>query len=303
MTKEEIQNVVSTLVTNGFEIDQMERFSKGNIFFNICKLDRLGAIVRYSILFTKDKNETSLTTSLMTLSESYKSKAIIVSDNFTSTECSTHTHKEFYDFFGGMVNTGLILISNLPDILEELGLNKLPTLLSGDAFDLHELYVKECLQFIMQSPTRRYGKDRLFESIPDGVVICKNGMMILYDSKAYSNGFDFAADDIKRFASYVEEFNKRYSGMLGNVFTFTVITGKLNPSNASIAKRSKELYKKCNTNLSCITSRQLGDIVQLLQKEPNIRSSILWKNIFSELIIDSSIVQKEIARIKKDNIN
>lgn len=303
MTKEEIQNIVSTLITNGFEIDQMERFPKGNIIFNILKLDKLGAVVKYSILFTKDNIETSLTTSVITLSRAFESQPFIVSDNFVSSDCTTHTFQRFYDFFGGIVNTGLILIPNLPDILEELGLNKLPTVLQGDAFDLHELYVKECFQFILQSPTRRYGKDRIFESIPDGIVICKNGMMILYDSKAYSKGFDFTADDIKRFASYVEEFNNRYSAILGKVFTFTVITGKLNPTEKSIGNRSKELYRKCNCNLSCVTSRELGNIVQLLQKEPDIRVSILWKNIFSELIIDSTLVQKEIIRIKKDNLN
>lgn len=303
MTKEEISNIVSTFITNGFEIDQMERFPKGNIIFNILKLDKLGAIIKYSFLFSKDKNESSLTDSLITFSKNFGSKPLIVSDNFVSDNCTTHAFQKFYDFFGGIVNTGLILIPNLPDILEELGINKLPAVLQGDAFDLHELYVKECFQFILQSPTRRYGKDRLFESIPDGIVICKNGMMILYDSKAYSKGFDFTADDIKRFASYVDEFNKRYSAVLGKVFTFTVITGKLNPTEKAIGNRSKELYKKCNCNLSCITSRELGNIVQLLQKEPDIRVSILWKNIFAELIINTTLVQKEILRIKKDNLN
>ena len=303
MSKEEISNIVSTFITNGFVVDQMERFPQGNIIFNILKMDKLGAVVKYSILFTKEMTETSLTTSLLTISRTFSSTPLIISDNFISSECNTHTFQKFYDFFGGIVNTGLILIPNLPDILEELGLNKLPAVLQGDAFDLHELYVKECFQFILQSPTRRYGKDRLFESIPDGIVICKNGMMILYDSKAYSKGFDFTADDIKRFASYVDEFNKRYSAVLGKVFTFTVITGKLNPTEKAIGNRSKELYKKCNCNLSCITSRELGNIVQLLQKEPDIRVSILWKNVFAELIIDTALVQKEITRIKKDNLN
>ena len=303
MTKEEISNIVSTLITNGFIVEQTERFPKGNIIFNILKLDKLGATIKYSILFTKEKTESQLTNSLITISKSFTSKPLIISDNFISPDCTTHTFEKFYNYFGGIVNTGLILIPNLPDILEELGTNKLPTVLQGDAFDLHELYVKECFQFILQSPTRRYGKERLFESIPDGIVICKNGMMILYDSKAYANGFDFTADDIKRFASYVDEFNNRYSVILGKVFTFSVITGKLNASQKVIANRSKELYKKCNCNLSCITSRELGNIVQLLQKEPDIRVSILWKNIFAELLIDTALVQKEITRIKKDNLN
>jgi len=303
MTKEEISNIVSTLITNGFLVDQSERFPNGNIIFNILKLDKLGATVKYSILFTKDKNESQLTNSLLTLSKAFVATPLIVSDNFTSASCKSYNFQKFYDFFGGIVNTGLILIPNLPDILEELGMNKVPPVLQGDAFDLHEIYVKECLQFILQSPTRRYGKERLFESIPDGIIVCKNAMMILYDSKAYSNGFDFKADDIKRFASYVEEFNHRYSHFLGKVFTFIVVSGKFNSTVKAIANRSKELYQKCNCKLSCITSRELGSIVQLLQKEPDFCTSILWKNIFSELIIDTILIQKEIMRVKKDNLN
>lgn len=303
MTKEEVSNIVATLVTNGFHIEQTERFPGGNLIFNLKKFDKLGADVKYSILFTASENETGVITSLITLSNTYAAKPLVIADKFKSTKCKTYTFNEFYDFFGGIVNTGLILIPNLPDILEELGLNKLPPLLEGTPFDLHELYIKECLQFILQSPTRRYGKDRLFESLPDGLVVCKNGTMLLYDSKAYSNGFDFSSDDIKRFASYVQEFNKRYSSMLGSVFSFTVISGKINPTLKSIQSRSKELYKKCNCNLSCIASRELGIIVQLLQKKPNIRSSILWENVFCELIIESSVIQKEIDRIEKDNLN
>jgi len=302
MSRDEISNIVATLITNGFHIEQTERFHNGHLIFNIKKFDKLGAEIKYSILFTKSKSETGVVSSLITIANTYSAKPLVITDNFISSICQTYSFQKFYDFFGGLINTGLVLIPNLPDILEELGRNKLPLSLQGVAFDLHELYVKECLQFILQSPTRRYGKDRLFESLPDGLVICKNGTMILFDSKAYVDGFDFKADDIKRFSSYVKEFNKRYSSLLGNVFTFTVITGKFNPPIKSIQTRSKELYKKCLCNLSCIKSRELGNIVQTLQKEPNLRAAILWENIFSELLIDNSMIQKEIARIKKDNI-
>jgi hypothetical protein len=303
MTKGEISNLVATIVTNGFHIEQTERFTNNNIILNVKRFDKLGAEIRYSILFTESKSETGVVASLLTLANAYASKPLVISDYFISDKCTTYTFHQFYDFFGGIVNTGIILIPNLPDILDELGRNELPTSLQGEPFDLHELYVKECLQFMLQSPARRYGKDRLFESLPDGIIVCKNRTMILYDSKAYTNGFNISSDDINRFASYVQDFNKRYSSLLGSVFTFTVISGKLNSSSKSIETRSKQLYKKCNCNLSCITSRELGNIVQVLQKEHQFRTSILWENVFSELVIDITTVQKEIDRIKKDNLN
>ena len=303
MTKEEISNTVATLITNGFHIDQTERFTSDNVVFNLKKFDKLGAEVKYSVLFSKSKTETSVVSSLLTMASSYNSKPLVISDQFTTQKCTTYTFEKFYDFFGGIINTGLILIPNLPDMLDELGRNQLPIMLQGDPFDLHELYIKECLQFVLLSPTRRYGKDRLFESLPDGIVVCKNGTMILYDSKAYKDGFDFTADDIKRFAAYVQEFNKRYGAILGPVFTFTVITGKFKSSIKSIKNRSKELYIKCNCNLSCITSRELGNIVQIMQNDPEVRSGILWENVFSEIMVDSAVLQNEIKRIKKDKLN
>lgn len=66
--------------------------------------------------------------------------------------------------------------------------------------------------------------------------------------------------------------------------------------------RSKELYKKSGTILTCILSEELGKIVQMLNQLGDLRNSILWENIFTELIIDIYKIQKEISRIKKDNI-
>src|ERR1700761_5478336 len=97
--------------------------------------------------------------------------------------------------FGGLVNTGLILIPSLDDILESLGHNTVYPGLVGEADNLHELYVKECLQYMLQSPTRRYGSDRLFEKLPDAAVLSKERFIVLVDAKAYSTGFEFKADD------------------------------------------------------------------------------------------------------------
>jgi hypothetical protein len=204
--------------------------------------------------------------------------------------------------FGGIINTGLVLIPRLSDILDSLGHNSVPSELSGKADDLHEMYVKECLQFVMESPTRRYGMDRSFESLPDAAVLCKDGFMLLVDSKAYSNGYSFSADDLKRYKSYVEDFRMRYSQFLGPVFSFVVVSGHFIDSNDSIQNRSDEFYKICQCKISCIESKEVGIITEFLRKSPAIRSAINWKNIFSELIISNKTIETEISRIKKDSI-
>jgi hypothetical protein len=301
----DLSTIISTLIINGFSIKKFERFIQKNYIFDVYKYDKLGAEIRYSIWFTNDIEETPLVDSLLAISTSYNSTPLIICDNNITSKCRIISFEDFFDLFGGIVNTGLILLPDLPAVLRQLGLNKLPDGLSGSPDDLLELYAKECLQFILESPVRRYGKERSFESLPDGLVIGKNRFMILYDSKAYSlkqnfNGFAFEADDIKRFASYVDDFNRRYSSYLGRVFSFVVITGNFHDSVKSISSRSDELYRLCNCKMSCITSEELGKIVQFLLKYPSTRSSIVWENIFTKLIVSVEEVSKEVKRIERD---
>lgn len=302
MSKLSVINLLTTFITNGFNIDKVDRLAHENLMLHIYKYDRLGAKVKYSILFTEDDSENSITDTLLSQSKNYESTPLIVSDYFESGKCKSYDSITFFNFFGGIINSGLVLIPKLSEILDSLGHNSLPSELSGKADDLHEMYVKECLQFVMESPTRRYGMDRTFESLPDTAVLCKDGFMLLVDSKAYSNGYSFSADDLKRYKSYVDDFTKRYSQFLGPIFSFVLVSGYFTDSNDSIQSRSDEFYKMCQCKISCIQSKELGIITEFLSKSPALRSAINWKNIFSELIISNKTFQKEINRIKKDNI-
>lgn len=299
----QLKDILSTLITHGFQVDDVERVTPTNTIISIYKYDKLGAQIKYSILFTEDLIKSQAVEQLLTVSKTYVSKPLLVSDNIKTDKCDSYAFKDFFDFFGGLINTGLILISNLVEILKELGYNKLPDGLAGKPDDLLELYVKECLQFVMMSPALRYGSDRLFESLPDGIVLSKDGFMTLHDAKAYEKGFNFALDDIKRFAGYVNDFNTRYSNYFGNIFTFIVITGHFNDSEESLRNRSDELYKICNCKLTCIEAAELGEIVNLLQKDQQHRGSIVWKNILSNIVVKKEHVLSEINRILKDKVH
>lgn len=302
MPNNSLADSITTLVTNGFNIQKVDRFAHSNSIVYTYKYDKLGARVNYSILFTEDREEKSVVDTLLSVSEQFKSTPLIVGDNYKSVRCDTHTKAKFFDFFGGLVNTGLVLIPSLPEILNELGHNRLPNGLCGEAKDLHELYVKECLQFAMESPTRRYGIDRSYEKVPDIAVLGKERFILLLDSKAYGDGFKFKADDLKRFASYVEDFRNRYSAFFGNVLSFVVVSGHFKDSEKSIRNRSDEFYEMCNCRISCIESKTLGTITELVKEQSRFRSSINWKHIFSKLIIETKHVEQEIARLTKDKL-
>lgn len=297
-----LANSIATLVTNGFQIHKVERFAHSNNIINAYKHDTLGARINYSILFTEDRTEKAVVDTLLSFSEKFKSEPFVVNDYFKSQKCRTYTNAEFFGFFGGIVNSGLILIPNLLEIMCELGHNRTPKGLTGEADDLHELYVKECLQFVMESPTRRYGIDRSFTELPDIVVLGKERFMLLVDSKAYGGGFKFQADDLKRFASYVEDFRYRYAPFFGNVQSFIVVSGSFSDSEKSIKGRSDKLYEMCHCKLACLESQTLGKITELIRANPRYKSSIGWKRVFSNLIVEIKHVEQEMVRIKKDKL-
>jgi len=303
MENEFLSNTISTLIINGFNIGKVTRFPNKNNLIYAHKFDKLGAKISYGILFSPDTTETPIVRTLISQSRTENFNPILVSDHLNVEDCQTYTNPQFFDFFGGIINTGLILVPNLSSILNDLGSNKLPPGLSGEPDDLHELYITECLQFLTDSPTRRYGIERSFQSLPDGVIIGKQKFMILLDSKSYSKGFSFKADDIKRFASYVDDFNNRYSSYFGNIFSFLVVSGDFTDSIESLQGRSNELYKLCNCKLSCIRSEDLGGITQRLISLPDFKKSIVWKNIFSETFINEKTITEEITRIKKDRLH
>lgn len=303
MQKEDVSNLICTLTINGFHLGKVERLSPENIILNCHRFDKLGGSVNYLVLLSEDKAESSSCDSLFRMaSNDKKAKAILINDHFRSTRFDTYTKEKFFDFFGGMVNTGLVLIPNLPDILDQLGHNKVPTGLEGKADDLHELYIKECLQFIMSSPVRRYGIDRAFQKLPDGVVLGKDRILFPIDSKAYSKGYSMSADDIKRFASYCADFRQRYSNDFGPVYSFLVVTGSLLDSEVTISNRSNELYNECGVKLNCVESKVLGLMVEVLKNEPQFKSALNWKNVFVKPKIELRQFENELDRIRDDKI-
>lgn len=303
MQKEELSNLICTLTINGFHLGKVERLSPDNVILNCHKFDKLGGTANYILLLSDDKTESSSCDTLAKMaSHDKKAKAILINNCFESTRFDTHTKEKFFEFLGGMVNTGLILIPNLPDILDQLGHNKVPTGLAGRADDLHELYIKECLQFVMNSPVRRYGIDRAFQKLPDGVVLGKDRILIPIDSKAYTSGYGISADDIKRYAFYCNDFRQRYSNDFGPVYSFLVVTGSLLDSEEAIANRSSELYNECGVKLNCVESKVLGLIVEALKNEPQFKSALNWKNVFLNPKIELKQFNKELDRIKKDKI-
>lgn len=301
MSSSEIRDIIISLLINGFHLDSIKRDVKDCLNVNAIKYDKLGAKIHYSFLFSKGSINKIVARSFLDNSKVNKYTPVFISDHEKTDKCISFNFSDFFEKVGGLINTGLILVENINEIINKLGYNELPDGLSGKPDDLLEIYFKEIMQFLLLSPAKRYGGDRRFESLPDGIIIGKD-LVIQFDTKAYTNGFDFKSDDIERFSKYVTAFNTSYSKILGSVYAFVVVSGKFNDSIDSIENRRKALYKKCQTNLSCLTCKDLGDILNIIKENPHHREIIDWRSIFSNTIITSDLVQNEIKNINKDKL-
>jgi len=296
-----LKKLLINLLVNGFLFDSVNRISPALTVINAQKHDKIGANVKYTLFVSFENCEISKRL-ISNYTNEYNSTPVIVGVSDDPQAELYYNFSEFEDLLGGFLNIGLVLNPMLKEIICKLGLNELPDGLEGKPSDLLEMYVKECLQYLLHCPARSFGADRRYESLPDGVVLGKDGNIILFDPKAYSDGYSFSHDDIIRFAKYVKEFNNKYSYFLDDVYCFLVVSGKFNDSQDSIDSRSNSLYKECKTRLACITTEELGDIINYIKPQSDLRLSINWKLVFSNLLITNNLIKSEIKRIKKDKL-
>ena len=79
-------------------------------------------------------------------------------------------------------------------------MNHLPTGVSGEPDVVYEKYVAAGLEFLLGSRVIRYGSQRRYDPLPDGLMLPRSeGIVFPYDTKAASPAFTLGRDDIRRF--------------------------------------------------------------------------------------------------------
>jgi hypothetical protein len=216
-------------------------------------------------------------------------------------DCS-YTLGEFFAVLGGEVSVDRILRADLREVLVELGHNRLPQGFVGSPDDLLEDYSKECLQFLLECPVRRYGQERKFEKRPDGLALGRRDLNLFFDSKAYGDRFHPSADDIRRFATYVDDFNNAYAAFVGCISTFVVISGSFSENREAVLEKSNDLLALCHTPLSCISSATLAEMVQLSRSAGQARGTVDWKRVFVPGLVETSRLESQLSKVQKDRI-
>jgi hypothetical protein len=296
----ELEIITRTLLCNGYEINKVDR-KHNYIIFYCTKFDDFGIKVSYLICIAETKMDTNSLKAITKIAEINKRYLLVIQEKAISDQIVLNK-KKFLEKMGGPMLKNAPLNEKYSVILDKLGYNELPEKISGKANELFEDYVYQGLSYIFGNRVIKYGAERRFEDVADGIGFTSQNIVIIYDAKAYSKGYKFNKNAIRTFADYVNQFNQKYSPKLGRIHSFLVISGSFVDSESSLKKRDEELYKYCQTRLCCLKAKDLGVIVQKLTQNVNFITKIDWAKLFSKNILTASAFNSEFSRIKKDKI-
>lgn len=301
-TDNQVSTIIRTLVGSGFQLDNVSS-KPSHLVLRAYRTDEFGIRWRYVIAYTGGNTLSGpAIAGLRKVASNDKASLVIIgTTRETHAEIPVISLNDFVGRMGGSIPSFLPLESEYAAHLSSLGLNKRPSGITGRTDDLFEAYVHAGLQFILQRKVIRYGQERLFEVVPDGLVFGRDSLQLLYDCKAYAKGYPISRDSIRQFADYVRNFHSRYERYVGRLHAFLVISGKFK-SEGTLEERARELYSECQVPLVFMSADTMGNIVSLLASAPVFRQSIDWKIIFSATIVNVAAVKKDLAARRKDGV-
>jgi hypothetical protein len=298
MPESRATTAIRTLLVSGYIVTNVNRISQSAAILSVHRRDKLGGLAASTILMAEAPSANVLEM-LRRTAEQNQSQPLAITNRKLS-GVPTLKPEKFFELLGGEIRSDRIIRDDLPTILNELGHNRLPNNFTGTPENLLEAYVKEGLEFLLESRGWHYGQDRLFESVPDGIVLGK--LNLYFDGKAYKKGYHPSADDIKRFAGYVNEFNERYATSVGRIHSFVVVSGSFTAKKNALEKKAADFYARCSTQLCYVTAAEFGQIVTQVRLASVNRSALKWANVFSQLRIEPTSIASELRRITKDRI-
>lgn len=298
------RNVIRTLVINGYVLEQFETPTSGASLIRVWRTDALGAKARSILLFANSVSN-GLHNRLTGDAQRHNATPMVIATG-RQIKLRAPTRvihlREFYQLLGGEVQTDRIFDPKLKSILRQLGHNRVPEGFSGTADDLLEAYCKEALQFLLECPVRRYGQERRFEKLPDGLALAKNKFNLCFDAKAYKGRFHPSANDIRQFVSYVRDLNDRYSDYIGPLALILVITGSLSVDERAIKNKVDDFFAECSIPMVFMKAEDLAVAVQLTRSAGRLRRAINWRRMLVPYVFDIRALRAELTRIRKDAV-
>jgi hypothetical protein len=297
----DVPTALRTLLVGGFHMDNARRMT-GHFILDVHRYDQFGLSISYSVaIFDKAPAAAAVQGFVMAARHNGRLPLLVTSES-SDVECRRMTVDEFLDHLGGAVDDEGLLRHDLPHVLDSLGHNAVPAGLNGRPEDLLEEQVARCLQHLLQQRAHRWGSDRRFERVPDGVAIGGHGLLLLFDAKANTDAFDLTVDEMRKFGEYVATFHRKYEPHVGRVHAFLVIAGGFRQSTGQLEARSNELYAQVGVSMCFLRASELGTMVQMALAKPRLRSMVDWRRVFSEKTNALLQMQAQVEALARDGL-
>lgn len=287
---------------NGFTIIAVE--PKPNYHrFTVERVEMLGARVRYSVIIASDRLAPDDAAWLKNSQTAGTGHMILIGELEGDSPLPILTHDQFLDRLGGPILSLLPLHPKYGEHLIELGGNSCPADLEGEASDLFEEYVHAGLQYLLGARVLRYGQERRFENVADGVAFNDVIPIIMYDAKSAKGGYDVNAESVRQFAKYVNDFNDRYGNRVGQVYSFLVVSATFSNGVDSMKNQSEALRADTKgTTLTFVRAEDLARMVSGAVSEPHLRRSVDWKRLLAGERLTANAFEVNLQARKKDQV-
>jgi hypothetical protein len=290
---------VRTLITGGFVLDSIHR-NPGYAVLSMVRPDEFGRIQRYCFAIAEGVIASVHVEGARIIAGHEQATLVLVGP--TALGEPAIPWRRFMNLFGGPVLDSTPLEPDFSARIVELGHNRLPEGLEGEADDLFELYVRAALQFVLGTRVIRYGQSRLFEARPDGISLPEQGFTALFDAKAYADGYEVTLTTLRQLRDYVDEFTRRYNAFLPRLNTCMLVSGSFRQGEDALTDKSRDLFAQCGVPITFITAEALAQVVALLAEYPAARKSLKWSRVFADPILRVRKVQAEIGTVLRDSI-
>jgi len=299
----ELPNLMRTLLAAGFDVRNVDR-KPNYVALSLSRVGAFGIDVSYLLAFAGEGivSEADVE-ALKKVSARDHSALVIVARNTNIPEegCVVIQKSKLFAQMGGIVSSVVPLEPEYGDQLGLLAKNALPAGLVGEPDDLFEAYVYAGLQFLLRGRVLRYGQERRFEAVPDGLIIGSSAPLIMYDAKAAKDPYEITKQTIRQFADYIRQFHIRYEAFIGRLYAFLVVSSAFQDETL-LAERSNELYSECSVPLVCLTATSLASMVDLFAHNLTFRSIVDWKSMLVPPMLDPARVKKIVEARQRDKV-
>jgi hypothetical protein len=293
--------VVRTLLAVGYQVKRVSR-EPNYLAITATKVGRFGALEKSLIAYAGDGRVSKADCeNLKRLALANGDFAILVSAEPGPPGLAHFTKAGFLDHLGGPIASSIVLEDEYADRLSVLAANRLPENLDGRPDELFESYVWAGLGFLFQGRVQRYGQERRFEAVSDGVVRAGTTPWMLYDCKAAGQGYKLTQTSVRQFADYVRKFHERYEARVGRLHCFLVFSSRFQ-SLQVLHERSNELYAECGIGMVCVTAECFGKIVDLFVSNVEYRKTVDWRQVLVPPMVTYEQVEKNLAGRQRDSV-